>query len=365
MPVYCTEQRNFRIDGRAIPARLVIDPLAAGLAGAEVHWVSLTPDPGPRVWGRKRIPRADNRWALEVTNFDPPSAPGIQDDSGTVRFAAAIQPPGSTPGALLETDGWSKRPGWERPEEAPGFLVVRPHGMSLSGYVRGFARLPIRPDATLASARNRVSLRPIDVIVGAYEDFADVRLDGSREQPLDSPEWSWLFDVIVAKGFRRSDANAQVVGARGRGVPWSRPGPLDSTTVRREDVLLLDDDVAVLLSDDGDGWLGNQDLVLHTGSGQVAEGRLGDVPGKTIRVVRMHYFHTLRIDLKEAGYGDLGQNFVYGQDLRRAIREFEKDHGLPVDGIPDPRFHEELAAFLARIREPGEGAAHAGAGDGP
>lgn len=365
LPIYCTEQKALRIDGRAIPARLVIDPVAAGLAGSEIHWVTLTPDPGPRAWARRMLPSGDNRWSIEVTRFEPPSAPGMQDDAGTVRYAAAILPPGTSPSGLIETDGWTKRPGWERPEEAPGFVVARMHGLSLSGHARSFARLPIRPDATLAAARNRVFLRPVDVVLRAYETFADVRLEGPRDAPLDGPEWSWLFDVVVDKALRRTDEDARVVSLTGRGVPWSRAGATDSASVRREDIVLLDDAVGFLLSDDGDGWLGNHDLVLHTGAGELSEGRLAEVPGRSIRVVRMHYFHRLRVDLTEAGYGELGQNFLYGQDLRRAIREFETDHDLPADGIPNPRFYDELAAFLARIRDPEANTADAGAAVGP
>jgi len=58
------------------------------------------------------------------------------------------------------------------------------------------------------------------------------------------------------------------------------------------------------------------------------------------------------MDLSEAGYGDLGRSYTYGPDLRRALREFESDQGLPVDGIPDDEVREALSTFVERLRNP-------------
>jgi hypothetical protein len=243
------------------------------------------------------------------------------------------------------------RAGWTDPESAPGIVVTRHPGESVAAYARGFARLPVHDGASLAHARHRVALRPIDVVLSAYEDLAQIRLDGPREEPLDGPEWSWLIEVILPKGFRRGDESARAIGARGRGVKWSARN-LDRTAIRRDDIVLLGDHTAILQKDDGDGWLGNQDRVVHTATGEVAEGALAELPGETFRIVRFRDFHQLRIDLTEAGYGDLGQSFPFGADLRRAVREFESDHGLPVDGRPDPELFGRLATFLERLRHP-------------
>ncbi|HMB67704.1 MAG TPA: peptidoglycan-binding domain-containing protein, partial [bacterium] len=44
------------------------------------------------------------------------------------------------------------------------------------------------------------------------------------------------------------------------------------------------------------------------------------------------------------------QRFVYDASLERAIREFERDHGLAVDGRPDPVLESTLKDFLTRMR---------------
>jgi Putative peptidoglycan binding domain len=351
LPIYCSEFPEFRIDGRAIPGRLVLDPVAAGMKGAEIHWVDLRPTATGQPWRRMLLPRGDNRWTIDVLQFDGPAAPGIDGTEGTGRYAAAILPPGKPASGLLETDGWTIRPGWNNPEQAPGLAITRHRGLTLSGFARGFARLPAYAGATLAHERNRVALRPTDLAILAYEDYGQIQLDG-RDEPLDSESWSWLFDVIVPHGVHRTSGEGVAIGDRGRPIPWSTTARTTPTTLRGDDVVLFDDSVAILLSDDGDGWLGNADWVLDAASGEVKQEHFGDVPGEKFRVVRPRSFSQLRVDLRAAGYGELGRAAPYTPELKRAIQEFEGDHGLPVDGIPDPAMLSTLADFLQHLGHP-------------
>lgn len=352
LPIYCSQFSNFRIEGRAIPSRLVLDPTSAGLAGTEIHWVELRSTGGSEPWRRSALARGDNQWSIPVVEFDGPSAPGLHGSSGTGRYAAAALPPGTKD--VLETDGWSKRADWADPERSPGLRVSRFRGHSISGRARALARLPVSAGATVSHARERVAFRPAHVVLAAYESLGSVRLDGDWNEPIDGESWAWLFDVIVDHGVRGTQEGALAIGPRGRGLPWVIPRKQDDPGLRRDDIVLLDDHVAILQQDNGDGWLGNEDFAVHTGSGELSQGRFGQVPGRQFRIVRPRNFSWLRLDLREAGYGTLGQAFTFDAALGRAIGEFERDHGLPVDGRPDPEMEASLKAFLKQMRAANE-----------
>lgn len=332
LPIYCTTVPTLRIEGRAVPKKMLITPERAGLVGLEIRWQSLRPTDDGRSWTRQRIDAGDHRWSLESTAF-----PGGEEAGafplGTMRFAVAIR----TPGGLLGSDGWSIPRGTISPEEAPGFRVTRYAGPSVSGRAEGFGLLPVIPDLPVSYPRNKVALSPVDLVLGAYEDLGQVELDAQREVPLDDDAWSWLFETVV-RDLRRRSVPAALVGPGARGVPWG-PG------VQIGDILLAGGVPAILYRDDGDGWLGEADLVLSTVSGQVARGPLSEVPGP-VHVLRPRLFIAWRERLRESGYGELGQIAWFSANLAQAFREFQRDQGLPETGYPDEATAAALDAFL-------------------
>lgn len=349
--------RELRVDGRAIPARLVVDPETAGIAGAEIEWIELRPTPDARGWRSTRFDKGRNQWALPVTGLPGDPDPGIDPVEGTARFAASVR--WRNPDATftsLATDGWSVRPEWADPRSAPGFRVSRFEGNALLGRALGLARLPFVDGATNEHAWERVALRPADLFLCAYEDLSGGPLPGAiRVAALDGPEWSWLLLDVVQDAHKRKLPTAPVVGALGRPVPWAKQFG-DTSGVTAGDVVIASGKVAILERDDGDGWLGNGDHVLHGMKGRLARGTLADLPEGAMSVRRSRGFQTLAKQLSDAGYGPLEEaTAAFSPALRRAVRAFQRDHELPDTGLPDEATLRSLEDFLARVA--GESAA--------
>jgi hypothetical protein len=248
----------------------------------------------------------------------------------------------------LTTDGWSPRSDWTDPRNAPGFRVTRDKGRTLYGRVFGLARLPFFAGATNEHAWAKVALRPSDFFVAAYEDFAGGPFPAKlRGGAVDGPSWDWLLTDIVRGAHKRTHTKAAVVGPTGRGVPWQG----HSTTpggVTLGDVVILGGTVAMLEADDGDGWLSNDDKVLHIVTGRLARGILGDLPDGDLVVRRPKEFRTLATQLKDAGYSSLLPG-AFTPDMRRAVGSFQKDHGLAATGVPDDATLRALDEFLAHM----------------
>lgn len=345
LPVYCTAAPTLRIAGRAVPKRMISTPERAGLKGAEIRWQALRPADDVTGWTRRRLDSADHRWSMELQQF-PGRGERDRNVAGTMRFAAAISTPGPD-SRRIETSGWSVASGLIHPDEAPGYPVTRYAGRSLMGRAEGYALLPVVPDLPASFARNKVALSPVDFVVAAYEDLGDVTFDALRDEPLDSPAWKWLFETVLADVPRRTVAGAALVGPGSRGIRW---GP----DVQLGDVLLVGGQPVYLQGDDGDGWLGEGDMVLGTAKGRVGSSTLSENPG-VLRVLRPRLFMKWRERLKEAGYGDTGQISWYTADLAQAFREFQRDQGLPETGYPDPATADALRALLAAMDSaPGE-----------
>ncbi|NNE44418.1 MAG: peptidoglycan-binding protein [Gemmatimonadetes bacterium] len=367
LPVYCTSGPRFRIRGRAIPDRLVLTPAEAGLAAAEVGWVQIVPTAGAAGWRRTRIRGAVNRWSLPATDLNI-GLDGLPPRTwGTARFSAAVNVGG---GQVLGADGWDGNPG-PNPENAPGFRVTRVSPASLPEAALGLAGLPVFPGAVAAHLRERVALRPVDLVLGAYAEMGGQPLPGPDSAPLDSPEWEWLFEPTLTDVTAREDRESHVMSAAARPVAWadSTADGAASERVRPGDVVIFDEAptpllrYAVLAGDDGDGWLGGADRVVHAASGTVTTGELHAHGTGRFRTLRPRSFATLRARLTEAGYrADPGVDH-YGPDLGRALREFQRDQGLPADGIPDDVTREALARFLDALRS--HDPASAPAADGP
>ncbi|MFN8176993.1 MAG: peptidoglycan-binding protein [bacterium] len=349
LPIYCCMLRTLRVDGRAIPDRLVFDPEAAGIASAEIEWTELQPAPDASGWRRTRLPTGRNQWALPLRDFSSDPSTNVEPDMGTARFAVSVQYR-DTKGmyTTLTSDGWSPRPDWADPRNAPGFRVTRDKGRSLYGRVFGLARLPFFAGATNEHAWAKVALRPSDLFVAAYEDFAGGPFPAKlRSGAVDGPEWSWLLDDVVRGAHKRSREKAPVVGPTGRGVPWQRL-TVSPDGVALGDVLVVGGTVAILEVDNGDGWLSNDDKVLHSVTGRLARGILGDLPDGEIVVRRPKEFRALAGKLKDAGYGSLLPG-AFTPEMRRAIMSFQKDHGLPDTGVPDDATLRALDEFLAHM----------------
>ena len=54
----------------------------------------------------------------------------------------------------------------------------------------------------------------------------------------------------------------------------------------------------------------------------------------------------IQMDLKNAGYYDAAIDGKIGAKSQKAIRDFQADHGLKVDGIVGPRTKKELIEYL-------------------
>jgi hypothetical protein len=338
LPVYCTAAPALRVGGRAVPQRMIVAPEAGGLQGAEIRWQALFASDDARTWARRRLDAWDRRWSMELLEFPEELASG-QERLGTMRFAAAIVPPGGrAPG--IGSDGWDAA-GAIRPDEPRGYRVTRFAGDSLAGRAQSFVRLPVVAGLPAAFARNKIALSPIDLVVGAWEDAGNVSLDPLRDAPLDGKEWSWLLDPVAIGVRRRASGAGALVGPLGRGVRWgggAQPG----------DVLLVGDHPAILRTDDGDGWLSERDVVLSTATGRVAEAPLANLPGD-VDVLRPRPFLSWRERLGAAGYGDLGRDAAYTADLAQACREFQRDRGLPQTGFPDEATGASLDELLAAM----------------
>jgi hypothetical protein len=280
---------------------------------------------------------------LELPGEDRPDA---ERAWGPARFAAAIDLPGAA--GATGTAGWKETPADLDPERAPGLRVTRVGGANLADAALGLARLPVRADALDAHYRAWIALRPADVVLGAYEQLAGGALPGDRAAPLGGPEWKWLFRELASPVRRRAAPGAAVVGPSARGVAWGRT---DSVHVVRGDALVFADGrCAILGADDGDGWLDEDDEVVHDATGEVRLGHLRDTSRRDFAILRARDFGELRRRFVEAGYADIGQVSLYGPDLQRACREFQSDHGLAATGIPDPETIAALDEFLARLR---------------
>jgi hypothetical protein len=257
-----------------------------------------------------------------------------------MRFTAAISIPGSTP-VRLETEGWSLSPDAIHPDEAPGFRVTRYSGRTLIGFAEGYSLLPVVPGLPESFARNKVALAPTDLVLAPYEDLGQVNLDPLRDFPLDAEEWSWLFETVADEVRRRSIPFGALVGPDSRGIRFGRD-------VQIGDILLVDGRPTILQLDEGNGWLDEGDRVLTTISGRVRFGPLAETPG-TIKILRPRLFITLRERVKDAGYGHTGQVAWYTADLGQALREFQRDQGLPETGYPDAATDAALERLLTAM----------------
>jgi hypothetical protein len=352
LPIYCLDGPRFRLRGRAIPNRLLITPQEAGLADREVHWTELRPSRDGENWIRRRVEAGEGRWTLELTELSPdPRAQRETVTFGTGRFAAAVDVGAPGTSRVLGSPGWGRGAPEPEPGEAPGYRVSRAAGATLDGHALAFSRLPVLADASPEQVRQRVALRPVDVVLAGYEHLADAPLPPVEAASLAAPEWSWLFATFRDGIRRRTVPATPVVGPDARGVPWGHGG------VVAGDVLVMDGALAILETDDGDGWLGEADSVVAAVSGEIRRHVLHDVGGRRVTVLRSRDFRGLRSDLILAGYGSLGATHLWGSDLFRSVREFQLDRGFPVTGIPDERTVEALAAFLGRLRSPGSDAA--------
>jgi hypothetical protein len=343
LPVYCTGAARLRIAGRAVPKRMVLSPEAAGLQGAEVHWQALNPTKDGRHWTQRRVDAWDHHWSASILDF-----PGGDDSSadkrlGSMRFAVAIEITGSD-GArrLVESDGWRIPSTPTHPESAPGFRLTRHGGQSLAGRALGFSRLPVVPGLPVSYARAKVALAPIDVVLAAYEDMAEVSLEGPRDAPLGGAEWSWLFETVARGLMRRSLPNAPLVTPQSGALAYGVDGVL------KGDVLVVGEHYAILQGDNVDGWLSEDDRVLHATSGTIRSGTLSDVSG-SLNVLRPRNFQPWRRRLAQAGYGELGLVAFYTANLAQACREFQRDHGMEVTGLPDDATSQALDDVLAAM----------------
>ncbi len=351
LPVYACEFRDLRIQGRAVPERLVLSPVDAGLSDAEVHWRELRAVVGNPPWKRTRLARGEGQWSLAVMEFHGTPAAGVPRTAGTSRYAAAVSVTTGTRNMRFETDGWSPRPDWADPDHAPGFRVSRNLGTGLGERAMAFARLPVREDVTAEHARAKTALRPIDLVLAAYSEQAGLQWRDLPDEPLDGEAWSWLFETIIPHAMRRDTPHARAITPDGKPVPWMKRGS-GETAVRRDDIVVLRDALVILRSDDGDGWLGNDDEAIHVSLGEIAMSPWHGIEGDVFSVIRCRDFSRLRALLREAGYGELLGSTTFSNQVRRACEDFERDHGLPVNGLPDPDMESALEEMVTRMRSP-------------
>jgi hypothetical protein len=347
LPFYCTPFQALWIDGRRLVDRIVAAPAECGLVDAEIRWGSLRPTADLRDWERSRAPGGQGGWSLPVQHIPGEAGEGIPGVYGTSRWAASIKLPS---GKILPTDGWAKRRDWANPDLAPGFVVSRGQGTTLAGRSLEFARLPLVPAATKAHARARVAVAPCALPVATAEELYGVSLEGDWTKDPTDEQWSWLFETVEKTVLRTEHPEAWCVSGRGRGVAWADRTSPDAPGVRKGDVFVTGDRCAILEADDGDGWLGNDDRVLHAETGQLARGPLSDLSGRRSALVRLRNFRPLREDLAEAGYGELGLSWLFGADLQRALTEFQRDRGMETTGIPDEATTAALAELLGNLR---------------
>ena len=354
LPVFCCETSLFRVDGRAIPARLVLAPEDAGLSNVVIRWIELTPTNDSRSWQRSDVRLQQGDWSLPVLDLPGGPDPGIAPSVGTARYAASVSlVDAANRRVQFATDGAVVRPGWDDPRLAPGFRVIRHGGDTLPGRAAALARLPVRPDASTSFVHARVAVRPVDPFLVAYEDLAQSPWPDSVSVDLTDASWSWLFDE-VARGRRRGGAHAAVVGTDGHGIPWRKTD--DSTGVAEGDVIFAGGYAGYLQADDGDYWLGNGDRVLGGATGRVAFGTLGDFPPGEVVVLRPRDFRRVILSLNLAGYGPLPDAILWTGRARRAMASFQTDQGMPSTGNPDEASVARLHEVLANMRAADEAA---------
>ena len=354
LPVFCCETALFRVDGRAVPARLVVSPEDAGLRDVVIRWIELTPTTDERSWERSDLRLQQGDWSLPVLDLPGTPDPGMSPSVGTARYAVSVSfLDAGNRRIQFATDGAFVRPGWEDPQLAPGFRVIRHGGDTLPGRAAALARLPVRPDVDAAFVHARIAVRPVDPFLIAYGDLAESPWPDSVSVDLTAPSWHWLLEE-VAHGRRRADAHAPVVGTDGHGIPWSRTD--DSTGVAEGDVIFAGGYAGYLQADDGDYWLGNGDRVLSGATGRVAFGTLADFPAGEVVVLRPRDFRRVIRALDRAGYGPLPDAMVWTGRARRAIASFQTDQGLPATGNPDETTRARLDEVLVNMRAADEAA---------
>ena len=347
LPVYCTDFPRIRIDGRAIPDRLVTSPMEQGLANREIHWIELAAADGARWWGRQELEMGANRWSIPVLEFPEDDRDPYYRSFGTGRFAAAIDV-GDGEVRVLETNGFLLRPA-PLDVSSAGLSVCRHGDPSLPGRALGLMRIPVFDEVPEPLVRSRVALDHRDWVVTAYEELTSFAMPSRNVAPLTDESWRWLFVPVVEDVLRRPDGGLPFVAPRGRAVGWSSPLAARDGQISRGDVLLGERTIALLDGDDGDGWLDNEDTLFHVEENRILAGKVYDFPGETLTVVRPRNFGALRSDLTRAGYGELGLSWLFDATLARAVREFQGDRGLEATGVPDDVFLGALDAFLGRL----------------
>ena len=354
LPVYCSPFFNLRIDGRAIADRLVVTPENAGLADAEVQWIVFQPGAESAQWQRTPV-GGEKKWTLDIQELPLPQVPGIPASQGTVRFAAAVRAPGKRKKLqLFESSGFSAQ---STPKEStadgPGLLISRAGGLTLAGQSFALARIPVRADAADDSFRSRIAMRPVDLVLGAIENQAKVTLPTPRGASLSSEEWSWLFEPLRTGVHRRRNATWPLVDASGRPIPNMYQSLKGSEPVKPGDVVVAGDQYAILEEDDGDQWLGEGDAIVHTIHGEVRRGKISELSGQTIDVLRPRSFLQLRTDLRRAGYGGNERTTVFlSPELLKAVHDFQRDRHLPLSGVPDSTTLTALHDVLQKMDAP-------------
>jgi hypothetical protein len=354
--VYCSPFSSLRIDGRAIADRLVITPENAGLADAEVEWIALQPGAQPGEWQRIPIDGKKN-WTLDVQEFPLPANPAIPASQGTVRFAAAVQAPGKKKLTRFESPGYSAKSTPKDSPDGPGLRVSRAGGITLAGQAWALARIPVRADAKDQEFLTRTAMRPVDLILGAIENQAKATLPTPRTSSLSGEEWSWLFEPIRSSVHRRRGPSSPLVDATGRPVPNTYQASSGSAPVKPGDILIAGDQYAILEEDDGDLWLSEGDPIVHTIHGEVRRGKISELSGTSLDVLRLRSFLQLRTDLRRAGYaGTERMSANLGPELLKSVRDFQRDHRLAQTGVPDSTtlaaLHELLKDSAAKSAAP-------------
>lgn len=352
LPIYCSPFRRIRIEGRAIPERMVRLPEEVGLDRAEIQWVWLQPAKTLGASSRARHREADNQWSIDLLDFPGTPPPGIARSWGTVSFAAAVRMRDQAPRLFLQTPGYAGGRLDLQREEGPAFRVTRSGAAGLSGAAMGFARLPIFPQVPASYVQQRVALAPRDLVLAAVEQLAGTPLPKIDAAP-ESSTWSWLFRPVQSNVRRRSVAGAPLVDAAAKPIKFSRAAADSSGDAKIHDILVADGSYAILDEDDGDGWLSEGDRVVHTVHGSIEVGQVADLPGKSVNLLRLRTFLQVRDLLKRAGYIRNPTPSVYPTaDIFRGCREFQTDRGLPATGVPDEATLQALNTFVQRISAP-------------
>lgn len=348
LPVFCCEAPLIRVDGRAVPARLVIPPAAAGLSDVQIRWTELRPAAEGEGWRRLDLRLQQGDWSLPVLDLPDGGGDGIDPSVGTARYAVSVSFRDAAGRRIhLDSQDAAAKRDPNDPRLAPGFRVTRHGGDTLPGRAGALARLPVREGVDPAFVHAFVAIRPADPVLGAYADLADSPWPDSVSVDLADGSWAWLFEE-VARGRRRADGNAPVVGMDGHGVRWR--GVDDTTGVAAGDVVFAGGHAGFLQGDDGNGWLDNGDRALHGARKTLAFGTIRDLPEGVLVILRPRDFREVATRLDQAGYGPLPIEMVWTARARRAMRAFQADQGIPVTGIPDPGSLERLQGMLERMR---------------